>query len=100
MCVLLAGCAGIEPPTPGKLLTHPLGTSPLHRGMSKDEVRGIWGEPDLVQEKGIAKSAGATPRQEWVYYSHASNLPINYANLSKAMRIYFDGNSVTDFKEE
>ncbi len=28
------------------------------------------------------------------------NLPINYANLSKALHIYFDGNSVTGFNEE
>lgn len=98
--ISIVGCSGIEPPSPGHLLQHPLGTTPLHIGMTKNEVKEIWGEPDLIQDKGENQDRGATEKQEWVYYGRMQNLPISYANLSKSLRIYFDGNSVTNFKEE
>lgn len=94
-----AGCSGIEPPSPDKLLTHPLGTSPLHMGMTKDEVKGMWGDPDLV-ENVIGSDDRLTTKEHWVYYGRVRNLPINYGHLSKTVHIYFDGHNITSFKEE
>lgn len=96
----MIGCAGIEPPTPDKLLTHPIGTGPLHLGMTKDEVKGAWGDPDLVQGISSSKDMGSTVREEWIYYGRITNLPINCGYLSKTVHLSFDGNSLTNFKEE
>jgi len=96
----LIGCAGIEPPSPDKILTHPFGTGPLRVGMTKDEVRKIWGEPDVV--KSLREGAGINNAQqeEWIYNARVSNLPINYGYLSKSLRLSFDGDNLTSYKEE
>lgn len=102
VCALgLAGCAGMEsPPTPENILSHPLGTSPLRIGMTKDEVRSIWGDPDSIKHIGESTNMGATEKVEWVYNARATNLPINYANLSKPMHLYFDGKNLTSYNQE
>jgi len=96
----LIGCAGIEPPMPDKLLTHPLGTSPIHLGMTKNEVKEILGEPDSIQSKGDSEDKGLTKKEEWVYNKRMKNLPVNYGYLARSMYIYFDGDNVTSVKEE
>lgn len=96
----LIGCAGIEPPSPDKLLTHPLGTTPIRIGMTKNEVKELWGEPDLARNLGESKDIGQTQKEEWVYYGRVTSLPISYGYLSKPMHLYFDGNNLTRFKEE
>ena len=98
--LMLIGCAGIEPPSPEKLLTHPLGMGPIRVGMTKEEVKGLWGEPDLKKSLGESKDAGPTEREEWVYYGRVTNFPVNYGYLSKPLHMYFDGDNLTSFKEE
>lgn len=98
--VCIIGCAGIEPPSPDRILSHPLGTGPIHIGMTKEEVEGIWGEPDLIKSTGESKDAGTTQKEEWIYHGFITNLPINYGHLSKPLHLYFDGNNLTHFTEE
>ncbi|MFH1848305.1 MAG: hypothetical protein ABH825_03715 [Candidatus Omnitrophota bacterium] len=96
----LAGCSGIEPPMPDELLTHPLGTSPLHLGMAKDEVRDILGEPDSVQHLEESGDLGATGREEWIYRGRVTNLPVSYGYLSKSLYLTFDGENLVSFHEK
>lgn len=96
----IIGCAGIEPPSPDKILKHPLGSGPIEIGMTKEEIKGLWGEPDLIRNIGESKDAGLTQKEEWLYYGRVQNLPVNYGYLSKALHLYFDGKNLTSFKEE
>lgn len=93
------GCSGIEPPMPDKILTHPLGTTPLKIGMTKANVRNIWGEPDLIRHVGESSGPGSTTKEEWIYYGRMSTLPINCGYLARPQHLYFDGDSLTNFKE-
>ena len=97
---IITGCAGIEPPNPKKILTHPLGIGPIEIGMTKEEVREFWGDPDMVRNIGESKDMGSTQKEEWLYYGRVTNLPVNYGYLAKSLRLYFDGNNLTRFKEE
>jgi hypothetical protein len=94
------GCAGIEPPNPEKILTHPLGTGPIDLGMTKEEVRAQWGEPDLLRNIGESKGVGSTQKEEWIYYGRVRNLPVSYGYIAKTLYLYFDGENLTSFKEE
>ncbi len=46
MIIFISGCAEVDIPTPQDVLKHPLGTESVKRGMSKDQVKDLWGEPD------------------------------------------------------
>jgi len=94
------GCSMMEPISPDALLTHPLGTDPISPGMSKDEFRDIWGEPDLIRNLGETKDAGQTQKEEWIYYGRVRNLPVNYGYLARTIHAYFDGNNLTSIKKE
>lgn len=96
----IIGCAGIEPPSPDRILTHPFGTGPIGTGMTKAEIKELWGEPDLIRNIGESKDMGPTQREEWFYYGRMKNLPVNYGYLSKSLHLYFDGNNLTTFREE
>jgi hypothetical protein len=96
----ITGCAGIEPPQPEKILSHPLGTGPIDVGMTKEEIRELWGEPDLIQNVGESKDMGSTQKEEWIYYGRVRNLPVSYGYLAKSLHLYFDGNNLTSFTEE
>ncbi|MDD5449254.1 MAG: hypothetical protein PHO42_01470 [Candidatus Omnitrophica bacterium] len=98
--VISAGCAGIEPPSPDKILSHPLGMGPIDIGMAKAEVKEQWGEPDIIRNIGESNDIGSTQKEEWVYYGRMRNLPVNYGYLAKSLHLYFDGNNLTSFKEE
>jgi len=94
------GCAGIEPPSPDKILSHPFGRGPIDTGMTKSEIKEHWGEPDLIRNIGESNDMGSTQKEEWVYYGRMRNLPVTYGYLSKSLHLYFDGNNLTTFKEE
>ena len=50
----LSGCAEIHPfETPSEVLKHPLGTDPIRLGMTKEEVKGLWGQPDKANKLGF-----------------------------------------------
>ncbi|MFC1577057.1 outer membrane protein assembly factor BamE [Candidatus Omnitrophota bacterium] len=101
ICGLLAlflaggGCAGIEPPTPDEVLRHPLGTDTIKVGMTKNQVREIWGEPDEVNDIDNDKRWKG-PREEWVYRGQYSAIPFDAGYLSKTKHLYFDGNNLTN----
>ena len=90
----LAGCAGIEPPSPGKVLPPWSGTQNLKIGMSKDRVLNAWGEPNEKADKG--RDGVGLLIEEWIYYGE---YPIvNRKILSQGARLTFTGSSLTSFK--
>ena len=92
MAVMVSGCAEIEPPNPGRLLTKPLGEIPVRVGMTKDEIISQWGEPDLKDT--------SSDREEWVYRGRYSGLPIDRGYLSKTKHLYFDGDYLVGFDDK
>jgi len=105
MCVIIigavffSGCAGIEPPMPDEVLSHPLGTSSVKIGMTKQQVEQLWGAPNqvnLIENKEKWKG----PREEWVYRGQYSSIPIDADYLSKTKRLYFDGNNLTSIVDK
>ena len=69
--ILCSGCADINRTALNYALRQPWSTKPfLSAGMTKGEIKGKWGEPDIVwligyDELGLAK-------EEWVYYGRLS----------------------------
>jgi len=101
ICLLsIIGCAGIEPPSPERILSNPLGTGPIRVGMTKDEVIEVWGEPDLIGSLGESTDYGRTAKEKWTYHGRFTNLPVNYGYLSNPVYLYFDGNNLTNYEEE
>lgn len=96
----MVGCAGIEPPSPDDILSHPFGQGPLYIGMTKDEVRQVWGEPDSTRYIGGSEDLGTTEKVEWIYYGRVTNLPVNYGYLTRSVHLVFDGNNLVSFQEE
>jgi len=98
--LLLPGCAEIQPfEAPAKILKQPLGTDPIRLGMVKEEVKKIWGPPAQVNKMGMADQWG-TPKEEWIYKSRHSKIPINKGYLKKTKYLYFEGDVLTSFGEE
>ena len=106
VCVIAAfliascsGCAGIDAPTPDQILRQPLGTDTVKVGMTKQQIRSIWGEPNEINqiEKGERWKG---PREEWVYRAQFNAIPIDADYLSKSRRLYFDGDYLTDISEK
>jgi len=96
--LLLIGCAGIDPPTPKKILTPFAGMSPVQLGESKDSVRDKWGEPDEIEMLG-ADDVGLI-REAWIYRGRYSDVPVDYKYLSKTKRLIFTGDSLTAYEGE
>ncbi|MBN1354583.1 MAG: hypothetical protein JW994_07965 [Candidatus Omnitrophica bacterium] len=97
--VFLAGCAGLEPPTPVEIIKRPLGTESVKLGMTMDEVRNVWGDPDQVNHVTDKEKWGGE-RTEWVYMSRTSVLPVDAGYLFKTKKLYFDGKNLTNIVEE
>ncbi len=93
--IFLIGCAEIEPPGPAEIMRQPLGGSPLRLGMSKEKVRSIWGEPDVV--KVLGNDAQGMIKEEWIYRGRYPNLPVNVDFLSETQHLFFDGNNLVRF---
>lgn len=96
----IIGCAELATPDPGKPTSHPLGFGPIEIGMTKDEIKSFWGDPDLIRDTAESKDKGPTQKEEWVYYGRVSQLPVNYGYLAKALHLYFDGKNLTGYKYE
>ncbi len=91
----LAGCAGIEPPTPDDMVRQPLGKSSLKVGMSKHQVESLWGKPDEVRTvEDKEKWQGS--REMWVYHAQYGVVPVDVDYLSKTKKLYFDGDNLTN----
>lgn len=96
--VLAAGCETLPVPTTKELLSNPIGTSPLRRGMPKEEVTALWGQPNEVirigqDELGIAK-------EEWVYHARYPALPVDYNYLSETKHLIFQGDNLTNWDDK
>lgn len=91
----LMGCAEIKPPSPKEIIRQPLGESPLRIGMTKEKVRSLWGESDLV--KVLQPDAQGTIKEEWIYRGRYPALPINVDYLSETQHLFFDGNNLVRF---
>ena len=91
---LLAGCAGIESPSPQRVLPPWSGTQNLKIGMSKDKVLEEWGEPNERVDKG--RDDVGLLIEEWIYYGEYPLL--NRKILSQGARLTFTGSSLTSFK--
>ncbi len=97
--IFISGCAEVDIPTPQDVLKHPLGTESVKRGMSKDQVRDLWGEPDEATYEEIEKTGTVRSREVWTYKGRYSALPVDAGYLSKTKYLYFDGNSLTTISD-
>ena len=96
--LFMAGCAGIDAPTPSELIKQPLGKSSLKVGMTKDKVESLWGKPDetrMVENKD--KWGGR--RELWVYRARAGAIPVDVDYLSRTKKLYFDGEYLTNIED-
>ena len=93
----LSGCAAITLPKPGSLIKdHRLiGTDSVKLGMTRDEVKEIWGEPDSINYVQNEELWGGK-REEWIYNARYGKIPINAGYLSKTKKLYFDGENLTN----
>ena len=98
LALLVLSCAEMKPPTPYQILKHPLGTTSLKKGMAKEEVVELWGQPNKVN--ALEKERWAEPKEEWIYYARYPAVPVDYNYLSKTKYLYFEGNILIDWKSE
>ncbi len=89
------GCAEITPPSPEEIMRQPLGESPLRIGMTKEKIKSLWGQPDVIKVLGV--DAQGMVREEWIYRARYPNLPINVDYLSETQYLFFDGNHLVKF---
>ena len=96
---IFSGCSVIEIiPMPDKIIQTPIGTSSVKVGMTKDNVRDLWGDPDQINSVEDKEKWGAK-REEWVYRAR-SPLPVDAGYLYKTKKLYFDGINLTNIVEE
>ncbi len=97
----LSGCAEIDPfETSEEVMRNPLGRENTRLGMSKDEVRSKWGDPDIVNVLP-AKDVSAIQGEEWVYKARRyTPVPLDSGYLDKTKYLYFDGNNLTAMGDE
>jgi len=100
VAIIISGCAVLEPVKPQEVLKNPLGTGPLKRGMTKNEIRDMWGEPDLVVVSDKSADVTSTSREEWIYQARYSRLPVDTGYLSKTKRLHFDGENLVNWENE
>ncbi len=98
LLVIIPGCAGIMPPNPDDVVSHPLGTEAIKIGMSKQQVESLWGKPDEIRTVED-KEKWKEPREVWVYRAQYSAVPVDAGYLSKTKKLYFDGNNLTNIGE-
>lgn len=92
------GCTLIEAiPKPDEVLKYPLGKTDLRIGMTKHEVESKWGKPDEIRTVED-KNRWQDPREMWVYRAQ-TGLPIDADYLSRARKLYFDSQYLTDIDE-
>lgn len=98
LCMMfMYGCSVIEEvPTPDKILKTPLGTDSVKVGMTKEQVKSIWGDPDFInfEEDKEAKRS----REVWTYRPKV-DVPVNADYLYKTRKLYFDGTSLTKISD-
>ncbi len=94
----LLGCAEIQSPTPQEILENPLGKGPLRVGMTREEVRELWGTPSQIN-KQPSDSLG-TSHEEWVYEARFPDaLPADVGYATKNKYLLFDGENLVRFHD-
>jgi hypothetical protein len=93
LCLNLISCAEISPPRPVDVLRNPLGTDNLQKGMSKEEIVQIWGQPNAVNRLEKA-SAFSEAKEEWIYNARYPAVRVNANYLSKTRHLYFEGDTL------
>jgi len=100
-CILIGsfyGCAGMEIPTPGKVISTSLTAGNLTVGMTKQQVESIWGSPD--ETKSVEDPAKWKGRREvWIYRGRDGAIPVGTGYFSKGKKLYFDGDNLTTIEE-
>lgn len=92
--VFLFGCAEIKPPMPMEIIKYPLGDKPeIKIGMSKEQVKKNWGEPDKVEE--LSTDQWGITKEKWTYLGQYPGIPVDYKYLSSTKILYFDGDNLT-----
>ena len=91
----LAGCADMESIRPSEIIKRPLGTDSVKLGMTMNEVRDLWGEPDQINHVTDKEMWGGA-RAEWVYTRKTTLLPVDAGYLFKTKKLYFDGKNLTN----
>ena len=96
LIISLVGCADITLPTPKELIEKPIGAGSVKIGMTKSQIKEIWGGPDQVNYVEDTERWGG-PREEWVYFPMSSRtLPVGYGYFSTTRKLYFDGENLTN----
>jgi hypothetical protein len=95
--MLMAGCADMDVPQPKNILKDPLGEGSLKTGMSKDKVRDIYGDPDIIDM--VISPDWNEYREQWVYTATTS-LPVGTGFLSEDLYLYFDGDNLTNISRK
>lgn len=100
LCLLISmfgiGCAGIDAPSPERLMPPWNSASSLHLGDSKDFVLDKWGEPDLIIQIGV-DDVGLV-QEEWVYRGTYPVLEIEAKILTRSESLIFTGDALTGYK--
>lgn len=97
----LVGCAEIKPPAPEEVIRRPFGRGPLRIGMTKEKVKSLWGEPDIVKVLGTDEQAMV--KEEWIYRGRYPNLPLDALDvgyLKTTQHLFFDGNNLVNFSQQ
>jgi hypothetical protein len=98
VCVLIAGCGGVENPNTDQVLGAPLGGGGLSPGMAKGRVEEMYGEPDI--KSTVNSKEWNEPREEWFYRARYDVLPVNAGYLSEDLYLYFDGENLTNISKK
>lgn len=99
----LAGCSTIHKITEGSLEPKNIAKAPsewpqMRKGMSKEEVISILGEPDSKMVIGQDEQVGAI--EEWVYVGRYPGMPLDLGYVQKSRRLIFKGNFLTNVYRE
>ena len=98
---LISGCADYRVKNPIKSINVEAlidrGPS-LNKFMTKYQVLKKWGCPDRIELVGNTPIWGA-PIECWTYYSWLPDFPVNYRNVSKEYKLFFQGEILTDWKD-
>ena len=92
--LLFTGCADIETPKVGQIISNPIGTTAVKVGMTKSQVKTLYRDPDMKRD--VRSDEWGDVREEWFYRARLDAMPINADYLAKDIYLYFDGESLTN----
>jgi hypothetical protein len=81
-----------------KNIKSPVGWPHLKKGMTKEQVVDILGEPDSKRVVGQDEHLGDI--EEWMYVGRYPGMPLDLGYVQKSRRLIFKGNALTDIYRE